>query len=91
MIKEQGKDITVLVYPNPVKESLTINFSGMTPGDYKMEMFDNIGKLITSSNVAITEQNQMVPFKINEVAAGNYFLRIDGKDFSKTVKINKIN
>jgi hypothetical protein len=91
MIRQQGQDVNVLVYPNPVKEVLTINFSGMTAGTYRIEMIDNIGKLISTSEVNITEQNQMVPYKINEVAAGNYFLRIDGKEFTKTVKINKIN
>jgi hypothetical protein len=91
IIQEQGHDVTVLVFPNPVKETLTVNFSGMNPGDYKLEMFDNIGKLILKSDASVTGNSQSVQLKINEVAAGNYFLRVDGKDFSKTIKINKIN
>jgi len=91
LIKEQGSDASVLVFPNPVRDLLTINFSGLKEGNYSLELIDNLGKLIYKSETAISEKTQTVQLKINEVAAGNYFLRVDNKDFSKTVKINKIN
>lgn len=91
MIKEQGTDASVLVYPNPVKEIINVNFTGLKEGNYKIQLIDNIGKLLYSSETEISESHNFYQMKIGEVAAGNYFLRVDSKDFSKTVKINKVN
>ena len=90
LIAEQGNDQSILVYPNPVKDVLTINFSGLKSGNYKLELVDDLGKLIFKSEAAITENNQIYNLKVNEVAAGNYFLRVNNENFSKTVKINKV-
>ena len=90
LIAEQGEDKNILVYPNPVKEFLTINFTGLTEGTYKVDLIDNIGKLIYQSQTEVSENNRTFQLKVNEVAAGNYFLRVQNKEFSKTVKINKV-
>jgi len=90
MIAEQGSDKSILVYPNPVKDLLTINFSGLTDGNYKVDLIDNIGKLIYQTQTEVSASNNTFQLKVNEVAAGNYFLRVQNKDFSKTVKINKV-
>jgi Secretion system C-terminal sorting domain len=91
LIAEQGADKSILVFPNPVKDFLTVNFTGLTDGNYKVELIDNIGKLIYQTQTEVNESNRTFQLKVNEVAAGNYFLRVQNKDFSKTVKINKIN
>lgn len=91
MINEQTDDNAILVYPNPVKEDLQIDFSEIQKGDYKLDIVDAIGKLIHASDARITDNSTHVRIKINEVAAGTYFLVIKGKEFNKTVKINKVN
>jgi hypothetical protein len=92
MLSQQSADPgSVLVYPNPVRDLLTVNFKGMEEGKYNLMLFDNLGKLISKSEASITENNQLVQLKINEVAAGNYFLQVENKSFNKTIKINKIN
>lgn len=91
LIQEQGNDKNILVFPNPVKDILTINFSELSMGIYGIELMDNLGKLIIKSETEVSEQNQIFQLKINEVAEGNYFLKINNKSFTKTVKINKIN
>jgi hypothetical protein len=92
MLSQQSGDPgSVLVYPNPVRDLLTVNFKGMDEGQYSLVLFDNLGKLISRSDASITSSNQLVQLKINEVAAGNYFLQIENRSFNKTIKINKIN
>lgn len=91
LIKEQGEDKSVLVYPNPVKDLLNVSFSGLAPGNYIVELIDNLGKLIYRTDTEVSADNYLFQIKINEVAAGNYFLRVNNKEISKTVKINKIN
>ena len=90
LIAEQGADQNILVFPNPVKDVLSINFSGLKSGNYSLELIDNLGKLIFKSETAVSQSKQTYQLKVNEIAAGNYFLRVDSENFSKTVKINKI-
>jgi hypothetical protein len=92
MLSQQSGDPgSVLVFPNPVRDMLSVNFKGMEEGQYSLVLFDNLGKLISKSEASITGSNQLVQLKINEVAAGNYFLQVENKNFNKTIKINKIN
>ena len=91
LIQEQGSNAQILVFPNPVKEILTVNMSGLSTGNYKFEMTDAIGKILFTKEMNITQSNNSFDLKVNEVAAGNYFLRVNGKDLSKSVKITKVN
>ena len=90
LIAEQGEDKNILVYPNPVKDLLSVNFSGLKSGTYKLQLIDDLGKLIFTTETPISENNQTFQIKLTEIAAGNYFLKVENKDFSKTVKINKV-
>jgi hypothetical protein len=91
LIQEQGMDSQILVYPNPVKEMLNVNMSGLATGNYKFEMTDALGKILFTKEMDITESNHSFELRVNEVAAGNYFLRVNGKNLSKSVKITKVN
>lgn len=91
LIAEQGEDKNILVFPNPVRDVLNINFSGLNEGTYKVDLIDNIGKIISQNQTEVSNGNYTLQLKINEVAAGNYFLRVQNEKFSKSVKINKVN
>lgn len=91
MIREQSQSEALLVFPNPVRETLQVDFKGIPTGTYKMVLVDAIGKRIYESQAVVTENAKRFEIKLNEIAAGNYFLTLSGKDFEKTVKINKIN
>jgi hypothetical protein len=91
LIQEQGADAQILVFPNPVKEMLNVNMSGLAEGNYKFEMTDAIGKILFTKEAEITQSNHSFELRVNEVAAGNYFLRVNGKNLSKSVKITKVN
>lgn len=91
LIKEQGSNLEVLVFPNPVSDVLTINLEGLTPSDYKLELFDGIGKLVISNEYSVSSQTQTSKLNLEGYAAGNYYLKISSANgFNKTVKINKI-
>jgi len=91
LIQEQGEDVKILVFPNPVKDVLSVNLKGLKVGQYTVELNDAIGKLIYRSQTDVTEDSYMFQLKVNEAAAGNYFLRVSNKDLTKTVKITKVN
>lgn len=91
LISEQDKNSAILVYPNPVKDELSISFAGLREGTYQLELHDALGKLIYQGNADISGTSVHYIIKMGEVAAGAYFLNVSAKDFTKTVKINKIN
>ncbi len=91
LITEQGGNAEgLLVFPNPVRDELNISFSGMTYGKYTVRLSDAAGKIILESGTEVSAGNHTLAIKVNEVAAGNYFLTISGQEFDRTVKINKV-
>jgi hypothetical protein len=90
IVHEQGVDKDMLVYPNPVRDEIKINFSGMPQTTYALVLNDPLGRLIYSSQARVSDQQREFIVKMNEVAAGNYFLVITSADFVKTIKINKV-
>lgn len=89
LMKEQGGDKEVLVYPNPGKESLSINFKDLENGNYKIQLLDAMGKLVFTSDMEINDPTKKIELNVSSYAEGNYFLRLSNSSFNKTVKITK--
>ncbi len=91
LIKEQGDEKAILVYPNPVQNELTVNFGTVQQGNYLLELVDGLGKLLLATEVPVTEQSKRIILSLNTISIGVYYLKISRDAFSKTIKINKIN
>jgi len=89
LIKEQSTQTEFLIFPNPVKESLTVSFKDLDIGIYKIQLFDDLGKLVFKTESEIKQDSKMVSIDLSQFAAGNYFLRIANSQLDKTVKIFK--
>ncbi|MDI9339959.1 MAG: T9SS type A sorting domain-containing protein [Sediminibacterium sp.] len=89
MIQEQGANVNVLVYPNPVITELRLDLSGLPDGKYNLELHDAIGKLISVSQKEVSSYDTKHVLNMQEIAAGEYFLSVRGSSFNKTVKIVK--
>lgn len=71
-------DVEVLkVYPNPAVNSVQLLVSAFIP-DATIDIIDMQGNIVTSKNAAI---NKNIPYKlnINNLGAGQYFIRITGR------------
>lgn len=75
----------IAIFPNPVKEYLTIT----TKNSYidRIEIFDNFGRLLTTSIVKNNTHTLDIPFSW---PVGNYILRIHEAQSISTVKVAKI-
>lgn len=91
LIKEQGNGSEILVFPNPVRDELTLNLSGLRSGKYEVSLNDVSGKLIYQTECNIEENASTFKLKMLEMAAGNYFIRVNNSNYNKTVKITKVN
>ena len=90
LIKEYGEAAELLVYPNPVKETLIVSFKDLENGKYKMDLVDNLGKIIFQTETEIKDDSKLVNLNMSPYAAGSYFLRINNSNLNKTVKITKV-
>jgi len=75
-------------YPNPFNSSTTITYSLAKPGIAKLELFDLLGKKI--STLINSPQNagiHQVRFDGKNLSSGEYFYRLSAGDFQETKKL----
>ena len=65
----------VAVYPNPVKNNLTLNFSSEKAIDVQIEIVSTEGKLVLSKKIHIAQGESKQTINTASLNAGNYFLK----------------
>lgn len=78
----------VRVFPNPAKETLSIELIDRQTGFIDVTFFDIQGKAVSSKKTIVLE-NKPVQINLLEFVSkpGNYFMQLSGNDFSLTKKI----
>jgi hypothetical protein len=83
------QDASFIIYPNPVKESLTIVFSENNSELVEISIYNSLGQSIASSLKAIANHSLTIP--LNHLSNGIYYVTIskNGKqiDTKKIIKI----
>lgn len=81
----------VSVYPNPVVgKTIAIQFGNVAKGEYKAQLFDALGKLVTSKTIQYNGSNTVQSFEVTEkFAAGKYELQITGKGVKLVTAVMK--
>ena len=74
-VNEIGKEDVVQIYPNPAKNSLTINYLNSNP---KFKLFDTSGKLLIKGNGSEVD--------LSTLSKGIYFIKVEN---NKPIKIIK--
>ena len=65
----------VTLYPNPVKNNLTLNFSSEKAIDVQIEIVNTEGKLVLSKKIHIAQGESKQTINTASLNAGNYFLK----------------
>jgi hypothetical protein len=73
----------VNIYPNPFKESTTVEFNNPNNDSYRISLMDARGRIVMNT---FTQSNQLVINK-NNLQEGIYFLEIDGKNKSRQIVV----
>ena len=72
------------VYPNPVKNTLNIQFRDALKCKYSLELFDITGRLVFEKRI---ENNLTNSFDVGHLEKGNYMLHVSNKNYSTKTKI----
>jgi hypothetical protein len=91
LIAEQGSGAEVLVFPNPVQESLAVSLQGLPEGTYRLRLTDALGKLIDEREVTPSMERQSLELNVARLASASYYLVVDSEQLHKTIKIVKTN
>lgn len=85
-VSEQQSNIsTILIYPNPAKNNIIIDFGDNKLTDASVVLIDMVGRTLFSKKV--THQKETI--YLNEFAQGIYFVKFSNKNGSKVYRIVK--
>jgi len=79
----ENKDKAISIYPNPSNGIFNISIEGII-GDIQIKVFDLRGKEYSNFELSGSTSTQL---DLTDLAAGVYFIRFSGKDFSEIRKI----
>jgi len=80
---ETGRAPSVRIYPNPTNGKLSVVSSQLSEKGGEIKIYDVVGQVVGAYRIRPTEEETVID--ISHLAAGLYFLKIDGK----TVKVVK--
>ncbi len=74
------------VFPNPVIDELNLSFKLTLKSEISIEIFDLAGKRLYFSSEEFKAGENQKSINTSCFANGNYFLKLNKKDYSKTIK-----
>ena len=77
-VKDIDQSVIYKIFPNPVNDFLTIEFSEFY-GDYQIQLFNIHGSKVFEGNYSNT---QSININLVSYPAGSYFLRIGSTEFN---------
>lgn len=79
--------ISVVVYPNPTTDKITVVLSTLKSAIVKLQLVDMAGKIVTEDNVGKIQGNYMHTLPTSHLTKGNYLLKITTDACIETKKI----
>lgn len=95
LVNTKDATIEAKAFPNPVAAKLSVELSGAgNINDLTVEVFDIVGKKqqVPLTEIYSNDSKSKFELDLKGLTSGIYFIRITsgGKEFSKTLKINKL-
>lgn len=69
-------DGAMVIYPNPTKGELTINFTSAAEYEMAVRVIDILGAIVKETKVTVNSGNQDIHMDLNELANGHYKLML---------------
>jgi serine protease AprX len=89
-ISKKGKRNTT-IYPNPVKENLTVRYVGSTDEEIVIEIFSRVGQLLFQKEYSVKSDSSEIPILLNEnYPSGFYILKIRSNSQNNSFGIIKL-
>jgi hypothetical protein len=76
---ESSGEVSTLLYPNPTAHIVFLKAEGDLSGEHQLNVYDVHGRLMMSKNVTAQDLMGSVPVNVQKLAAGTYFLQVQGE------------
>jgi len=80
----------IFLSPNPASSSVKIALKDPDNSMVTITVFDVQGKLLSSSSLAISWENNPVEYDVSDISAGVYLFKVKSNTFMKTIRIVKL-
>ena len=80
----------ISLFPNPAKESVTINYASKTDNTLHIRLFDMTGKEIMQAEQQNSVGPNMIQLETSALEAGIYFMQLNDGTSSKRIKFIKL-
>lgn len=77
----------VALYPNPVKNEVTITFESKGKMDITCELTDNMGRTISTQQLAVNNGTNSISPQLPSLSTGVYFMRLFNENMSVVKRI----
>lgn len=79
------------VYPNPVKNSLTVDLTSATPGAVEVSLINILGTEVKKWNeFNLSQSSQKINLDLSDLKSGVYILKVTKQDQVRTQVLKKI-
>jgi len=75
------------IITNPVENEINLNIRSTSIDKIKWQLIDNLGRVVRSGFFTIAPGTTLITENTGNLAAGNYLLRLDGKNLNQTFKV----
>ncbi len=73
--QDLGDGSKINIFPNPFNEQLQIEIDAINGGEGKIEVFDMMGKIVSTTPLSIAVGKQQIAIDLGHIANGTYFVR----------------
>ncbi|MGZ8511502.1 MAG: T9SS type A sorting domain-containing protein, partial [Chitinophagaceae bacterium] len=80
---------SIVLYPNPVLTEMNLRIYTPQQEKIQWQLIDNIGRIIQYGRYDLSPGSTVVSEDISRISAGVYFIKIEGKNVQKVIKIIK--
>lgn len=78
LVKTTRVNLSLLVYPNPVMSTATLQFYTVAPARYKVRITNQFGEVIQLIEGVSVEGTNRLPVNLSRYSTGNYFIVLTG-------------
>jgi hypothetical protein len=90
-IRIDGKSFGISAYPNPVKGSTNLTIDLVAASNVIITMTDASGKLVRNTQIKGFKGQNIHPISMEKYAGGNYMLKVQAGNETRTMSITKVN
>ena len=86
LVASNAADLLVSVYPNPTTDKIILAFNELVTGKVNLSIYDQMGKLVMEEN---KEGQAELSYSLANLAAGNYFVKVNTANKEYVTQISK--